>query len=177
MAKNPARPFIVAVGGVRVRAVGTAFDVRLRPDSIEVLVTEGKVRVDDALRGKSLLPSPASSEPALLTAGERVLIALESGVTPGAAAVSTPPPAEITRELAWRQGWLQFGPAPLREVVAEFNRYNRHQLVIADPQIGALRIGGNFRPEDYDNFVHVLETVYGVQATRGPDAIWLSKAK
>lgn len=177
VAKNPDRPFVVAVGGVAVRAVGTAFDVRLRADSVEVLVTEGKVRVDDAIRGGSLLPDSAAASPALLLAGQRVLIPLNPSAPAEATGISAPSSGEISRELAWRQGRLQFGPSPLREVVAEFNRYNRHQLVIADPQIGAFRIGGTFRPQDYENFVRVLEDNYGVQARRGPDATWLSRAK
>jgi len=177
VAKNPARPFIVAVGGVAVRAVGTAFDVRLRSDSVEVLVTEGKVRVDDAIGGANLLPGMTGADTPLLLAGQRILIPINATAAAGAAGVSAPSAAEIARELSWQQGRLQFGPTPLSEVVAEFNRYNRHQLIIADPQIGAFRIGGTFRFEGYDDFVRVLEDNYGVQARRGPDATWLSKAK
>ncbi len=42
VAKNPARPFVVETGGVAVRAVGTVFDVRRRPEEIDVMVTEGR---------------------------------------------------------------------------------------------------------------------------------------
>jgi transmembrane sensor len=45
VAKNPARPFLVEAGSVAVRAVGTAFNVRLGAKQIEVLVTEGRVAV------------------------------------------------------------------------------------------------------------------------------------
>jgi transmembrane sensor len=40
-----ARPFIVVANGVEVRAVGTAFAIRLDEQSIDVLVTEGRVAV------------------------------------------------------------------------------------------------------------------------------------
>jgi transmembrane sensor len=46
VAKNPARPFVVETGGVEVRAVGTAFSVRLGMEQVEVLVTEGRVAVE-----------------------------------------------------------------------------------------------------------------------------------
>ena len=39
VAKNPDRPFIVSARGIDVKAVGTAFNVRLHNDSLEVLVT------------------------------------------------------------------------------------------------------------------------------------------
>src|SRR6188768_3559729 len=55
VAKNPRRPFVVHAGQVAVRAVGTAFDVRMRPQAIEVLVSEGKVQVNDTVSGASLL--------------------------------------------------------------------------------------------------------------------------
>lgn len=45
VAKNPSRPFEVEAGAVAVRAVGTAFNVRVGSSDIEVLVTEGKVAV------------------------------------------------------------------------------------------------------------------------------------
>jgi transmembrane sensor len=48
VAKNPQRPFWVDVGAVSVRAVGTAFNVRFRPEAVEVLVKEGKVSVNQA---------------------------------------------------------------------------------------------------------------------------------
>lgn len=177
VAKNPERPFIVSVGNIAVRAVGTAFDVRLRSDSLEVLVTEGRVRVDDAQRGRSVLPAVSATDTPLLVAGQRVTIPI--GVPAGTAVtdVSAPPPAEISQELAWQHGRLEFGPTPLREVVAEFNRYNRHQLIIADPEIGSFRIGGTFLVHGHEDFVRVLEDNYGVRAQRGAETTRLSKAK
>ncbi|MES2694843.1 MAG: FecR domain-containing protein, partial [Verrucomicrobiota bacterium] len=48
--KNPARPFIVDAGGVKLRAVGTAFNVRLASAEVEVLVTHGRVQVTPPVR-------------------------------------------------------------------------------------------------------------------------------
>jgi transmembrane sensor len=45
VAKAPDRPFVVSVAGVDVRAVGTAFNVRLESAAVEVLVTEGRVKM------------------------------------------------------------------------------------------------------------------------------------
>lgn len=52
VAKNPARPFLVEAGTLAVRAVGTAFNVRLGGKDVEVLVTEGRVAVADADGGR-----------------------------------------------------------------------------------------------------------------------------
>jgi transmembrane sensor len=73
VAKDPARLFVVEAHGVAVVAVGTAFAVRLRSESVEVLVCEGRVRVNDVRRRVSLLSVPAvqtndAAEPPLLSA-------------------------------------------------------------------------------------------------------------
>ncbi len=163
--KNPARPFIVSASGVAVRAVGTAFDVRMRPESIEVLVTEGRVRLNDTTDGKSLLPFAVNdgAEP-LLEAGQRAVVPL-AGATP--AAVAAVPTTEMGQALAWQSRQLEFAATPLAEVVAEFNRYNRHKLVIADPRLATQRFGGTFPVDDTEALVRLLEANFGVVAERG----------
>ncbi|MBI5380701.1 MAG: FecR domain-containing protein [Opitutae bacterium] len=179
VAKNPARPFVVNAAGVAVRAVGTAFDVRLRAEAVEVLVTEGRVRVDDAPRGRSLLPATTADTP-LLEAGQRVVIATsratESAPAP-AAAVAPVAASETARRLAWQQRRLEFDPERLQTVVEEFNRYNRHKLVVADAETGALLVGGSFLADDTATFVHLLETGFGVTAERREQETILRRAK
>src|SRR3546814_19529010 len=43
VAHDAHRPFVVDVGSVRIRAVGTAFSVRRNPEGSDVLLTEGVV--------------------------------------------------------------------------------------------------------------------------------------
>ena len=45
VAKDADRPFIARVRGIDIRAVSTAFNVRLTDQSVQVIVTEGKVQV------------------------------------------------------------------------------------------------------------------------------------
>jgi transmembrane sensor len=175
VAKNPRRPFIVRARGVDVRAVGTIFNVRLEARSVEVLVTEGKVGVDDAVRGGSLLVASVPGESPLLLAGQQVV--LESGpITPvPAMAIS---PEETALRLAWRPHLLDFNSMPLGEVVAEFNRCNRIQLVLADPALAALPIVASFRSDNVEGFVRLLEQTTGVQSEhRGDGEIILRRAR
>ena len=181
VAKNPARPFYVEANGVAVRAVGTAFNVRLRSDSVEVLVTEGRVRVADALGGASLLMDKSeqvsTDDVHLLKAGERAVVA--GSVEPGG--MRKPVPAalvsatEVERVLAWQDRRLEFGAVPLSEIIAEFNRYNRVQLAIEDPALAVERFGGSFRVDQPDAFVRLLENRFGVCAQRSVAQIVLSR--
>jgi len=164
VAKNPARPFVVEAGGVTVRAVGTAFNVRLGAAEVDVLVTEGRVQLDR-------VATPLRA-PALLEAGHRIAVPFV-GETPSAAAVSR---EEIDHELAWQPRLLDFASTPLADVAIEFNRRNRVQLVIADEALRALPIGASFRSDNVDGFVRLLEASFGVQAERTAATITLRRA-
>jgi transmembrane sensor len=73
----------------------------------------------------------------------------------------------MSRKLAWTQGRLWFDRVTLAEAVAEFNRYNRRQLVIDDPAIESFHIGGTFDTQDVDNFVGALRS-FGIRAATTP---------
>ena len=162
VAKDPQRPFAVAVGGYRAVAVGTRFSVRRDRNDLRVVVTEGTVRLDaPSTDGQS---SPSS----LLPAGSVAL------VHDGSVLVRSLALAEAAQLLGWQDGWLVFRDTPLQDAVAEFNRYNRRKLRIADAEAGALRIGGSFRWDNEDTFVRLLEAGFPVRAEATPTQIVLS---
>jgi transmembrane sensor len=179
VAKNSAWPFYVEAGGIAVRAVGTAFNVRLRTAGVEVLVTEGKVRVGDPVRAaspaKPEFPDAAPDLP-LLNAGERMLIPVAGSpaepVTPVAPVVM--PAAEIARTLAWQDQRIEVVAVPLAELVAEFNRYNGQELVVEDAALAARRFGGSFRVDAPETFARLLETRFGLRVERRGEVIVIS---
>jgi transmembrane sensor len=75
--------------------------------------------------------------------------------------------------LAWQNGMLMFNNTPLHRVVAEFNRYNRRQLVIGDTAIADREIGGYFKSRNLDSFVRILQSSFGVNADVAGDQIIL----
>jgi transmembrane sensor len=80
--------------------------------------------------------------------------------------------------LAWQHRMLDFTAAPMAEVVAEFNRRNDVQLVIADPELAAIRISAKFRSDNIDGFVSLVEMGFNTRAERrGENEIWLRKAR
>ena len=163
--KDPARPFVVEAAGVAVRAVGTVFIVRLDDQAVEVLVTEGKVRVGRAAAQPGEIFDPAATAAAALpvvAASQRAIVARHDIAAPPS--VTDVSADEITRRLAWQAPRLQFDETPLADAIAEFNQRNRHQLVLGDPALGAQRIGGTFRPDNLDAFVRLLAETLGVRA-------------
>jgi transmembrane sensor len=170
VAKNPHRPFVVEASGVAVKAVGTAFNVRLGADVVEVLVTEGQVRVEDAARGLSLLtPAGATATreiAVVMNSGDKAVIAIKAEAAPAAAAMAVLSTREIEAALAWQKRSLEYTDAPLSAIVADFNRHNQHRLVIADPTLAIRRFGGTFPMGDYRSLVQVLEEAFDVVADR-----------
>jgi transmembrane sensor len=178
--RDRARPFIVAAGGREVRAVGTAFNVRLESGAMEVLVTEGRVRIGGGAESPAVVPSPAAvaeaAEVPSLEAGQRAVVSLDKGAT--GPKIATLTPVEIERVLAWQHRMLEFTAAPLQAVVAEFNRTNRLQLVIAEPAIAAERLSASFRSDNVEGFVRLLEVGFGIRGERrGEREIVLRRAR
>jgi transmembrane sensor len=171
VAKNAARPFVVRAAGVAVRAVGTAFDVRLSGGAVDVLVTEGRVRVTSGQAG------PGRAIPGIAVgAGERASFSAASASRPAIAAPV--PPGQIDTYLAWRVERLDCTGRPLPEIVERFNRHNRIQMKVADPRAAATRLDLlGFRTSDVEAFVDLLQSGYGVRAARSGDTILLSGSR
>lgn len=161
--KDSDRPFVVETGGIAVRAVGTAFSVR-GGKSIEVLVTEGRVQLEQAARSKE---SGRARSPIPVSEGERAVV---DSATPGRPPnITTINVAEMEEALAWQNVRLEFAELPLSAVVVEFNLRNRQQLVVGDPAAGRVRVGGTFRANNVTGFVRLLEGSFGLMSERRDD--------
>jgi transmembrane sensor len=152
VAHDAHRPFIVDADGTLVRAVGTMFNVRLRQDVTELTVIEGIVAVRNG-------QSPV----------RRVASGRSAAVRSGSIAVTPLDPARIKQRIAWQEGMVEFDGETLAQAVEEFNRYRATPLVIGDPALASLRVGGAFRLSRSDDFVQALESGFGVRAVPGND--------
>lgn len=187
--KDPQRPFLVLAGALQVRAIGTAFNVHLQAERIEVLVTEGEVGIA-AESGRPLAAAPEPGAPAAeapvalqavsLRAGERArLSAAESGAGRPAPdiEVTRVAPAEIARALAWQESLLRLGGSTLAEIVEEFERRSGRRVVLADPALARLRVGGRFRADDLNGFAELLAAAFEVAVEREADGTLVLRKK
>lgn len=152
VAPDSKRPFTVAAADAAVRAVGTAFTVRLHgSDQVDVLVSEGKVAVESA----RVQHTPQ------LSAGDAAV------VLPDRVSVSRVEPQLLARRLAWTSGRLEFRGETLGEAVQEFNRYNRRQIRLSDANLAALRVGGSFGATDPESFASALGSAFKLRVASG----------
>ena len=178
VAKHQPRPFVVDANGLIVRAVGTAFDVRLQTQDVRVLVTEGRVEVS-APRDAAVMPALSRALPdhLFLDSGHRVTLPFEVLGTPAAPDIQSVSAHVIDEALAWRSHALVFNDAKLAEVVAVFNLHNAHQLVIDDAELADQRFGGTFRPDAYEAVVRLLVADFGVTAREEPGRTILRRSR
>jgi transmembrane sensor len=166
VAKQPARPFVVAAGGVEIRAVGTAFSVELAAAAVGVLVTEGRVAVQ---------PAGGAPAPALVDAGNRARVA--TGPGGGAIAVAAVSSGDVDAHLAWRAPQVEFSGTPLAAVVDTINRHAREpgrphpHFAVEDPALARVTLSGLFRLDDTAAFVRMLEAGFGVTVVPREDGV------
>lgn len=171
VAKDRARPFVVSVNGVEVRAVGTSFAVQLNRRSVDVLVTEGTVSVG------SSGTNPAVPESVKVTAGNRIVLSNE--INAGRAPIEPVSRDEADHQLSWRTPRVEFKGTPLVDAVATMNREaegkTAWRLRIVDRDLEMMRVSGIFRADNIDAFVLLLEVGFGVKAERDKNVLLLSK--
>lgn len=134
VAKDASRPFIVVAGDVEVKAVGTAFVMRLK----EVTVSEGTV--DVTIGGRA---------PIRVVAGQRLDVG--EGDRFKVSAVDTD---AVT---AWRRGKLIVNRRPLESVVAELQRYRAGRIVVLGGRLKTLEVTGVFDLDDTDRILRTIE--------------------
>jgi transmembrane sensor len=148
---NPDRPFTVTAGPAAVRAVGTRFDVRRDGVAVRVTLVEGKVDVRQATGpSTTLLPNQQ--------------------LTVTAKAITPPRPADAPGATSWTAGRLIFRNTPLREAVAEVNRYATKKIVLDGPDALTERpVSGAFNTGDTGSFVSAVDTLFNLQPRIDPD--------
>jgi len=157
---NPAHPFVVMAAGHRVRDIGTQFVVRNDPGRLEVRLMQGSAELEslsDDKQSHTLKPGDV----AVAQNGRTTLFKKTS--------------VDLAVELGWRRGLLQFHHTSLAEAAAEFNRYSRERIVIADPIAAKKPINGALPVGDLDEFARMAKNFFGLRAERRGDTVVFSQ--
>lgn len=155
VARDPARPFTVEVGGGSATALGTRFLVRAEDNGASVTVTEHRVRV----------AYPAAGGPSRVVAeGENLSF--------GTAGLGKLIKVNGADAMAWTEGMLVFKDAPLDHVVAEIGRYHRGYVGVLG-EARALRVSGVFRIDDPVAALDQLQRSLSLRSVRLTDRLIL----
>jgi transmembrane sensor len=166
--KHQPRPFVVMAGDRKVVAVGTSFVVRRETASgtgFAVTLIEGRVAVE-ALSAPDLLPAGGAPDVKLLAPGQRIKFARNKQD-----AMDAPNLDKVT---AWQRGQLIFDDISMQEAAAEFNGYGSRRIVIDDPGVARLRVGGVYRIADPMSFARSMAATYQLRLADNDTTITLS---
>lgn len=162
VAHDAKRPFVVHANGVRVRAIGTAFTVRLDDARVDVVVTEGVVEVSRV----------GGTDVQRISANHRAVIA-----SPASRLDVEPVTLDsVKRQLAWRDGMVSFSGEPLGSAVAEINRHSRERLVVDDAALAARPVAGIFNANDAQGFANAAAAALGAEIVHEDGVIHLRAA-
>ena len=193
VAKNPQRPFMVYAGEGMVWAVGTAFNVRylnagnlegnhagtlvdtLIGTSIDVTVTEGTVKIfadiepdkNTNLNINNAQNSPTDHEQ-LVHAGKSVQYSKVIDAT------QTTPAQVLEQKLAWQHGALIFKGETLEQAINEIARYTDKQLIITDPSIKNIRVGGHYKTDNINSLLASLSQTLEIKLEQRGSQLHLS---
>ncbi|MDH1703149.1 FecR family protein [Comamonas terrigena] len=163
VAANPEQPFNVEAGPVQVTVVGTRFSVRhvhsgMDADSTVVAVESGRVRVARAA------PAAPVEGPARAAEAERVELTAGQSVTADPSghlqSVVDIAPGNVA---GWRQGRISFNDVPLSDALMELERYGDTGLVVRDPSVAAMRLGGSVNLRQVGVFAQALPSLLPVR--------------
>jgi len=160
-------PFIVSTDRGRVVALGTSFAVQQDNGTMEVSVLEGRVAVTPASAELPLtvydgkVDFTPRAETAVLGHGERV------GVSSDLQRTETVPAEELSRDLAWRNGYVEYENKPLHAVIGDMRRYSRVNIHLADRRLRDIRVTGRFQIGDASALLALLSDQNGVVVDQG----------
>ncbi len=133
------RTFDVYAGKLKIRDIGTRFNVKLHNDAISVAVLQGAVEIN----------------------GERLGEGYQREYQLGIA--SAPFQLDIEQAEAWKHGRLVFRQASMREVVSELERYHPVHFVFAEPSIAHKTLSGTFGTNDLELFLQSIEKIIPIK--------------
>ena len=172
VAHDKTRPLSVITGGKVIQAVGTAFNVEVRDDLIELIVTDGKVLVAQKAPPTSAvdiddmakkLPNTAMA----ISKGEKVDLDLTGTAKEQVTKLDS---IEMAASLSWRQGNLIFRGESLAEAMAEISRYTNIKFELADDQkLKQVQVAGLFKTGDVTGLLDVLTRNFNISYEKVAD--------
>lgn len=163
VAHSTLRPLHVDAGAVQVRVVGTVFDVQRQASGqahgqVGVAVLQGRVQVHHPSHGAAWLLGP----------GERLVVKAAGAASAVPETFDPAQPQGAT--LAWAQGRLVFDRTPLRDALAEVQRYRTAPLRLHDDgRLGRQTVTGVFQSARTDQLLDLLPQVVGARVQHRPD--------
>lgn len=174
VAHDTTRPLSVIAGGKVIQAVGTAFNVEVRNQLVELIVTDGKVLVATSIQKNEptnindfdleTMSKRLPQNSMAISKGEKVDLDL-TGTT--IEKVTKVDPIDVAASLSWRQGNLIFRGESLADAMAEISRYTNIEFELdSDEKLTNVKVAGMFKTGDVKGLLEVLNSNFNIKYER-----------
>ncbi len=153
--KDPDRPFIVQTGDLRIKDLGTRFNVSAYPadNIIETVLADGKVSI--GLNDAGIFDKPWDLEPGQLASFNRIT---------NETSIET---VNTDNYILWTEGIIKFESAHLSRILKRLERYYNVRFHISDPLLGPLPISGKLElKEDREETIERIARTASVKIIR-----------
>lgn len=153
-------PFIVSGGEVRVRVLGTEFNVNTKAlnGKMEVVLADGKV---------SVYFKEQTADPVILIPGEKAEIPADlSGISKS---VNDDP-----NFMAWKTRHFVFANLPLRQVITLLSNAYHTPIALKEEKLNNCRITATFDKQSLESVLNVLKATLDLQISKNGNEFELS---
>jgi ferric-dicitrate binding protein FerR (iron transport regulator) len=169
VAKDSTRPFYMTTPGIRVKVLGTTFNVKAYPDENieEATLVSGMVEIyassDKTEKGKPIVLKP-NQKAVFLKSGNNFLTNDSVMVSP----VTTPvklktvnlqSSSRTEQTISWKENKLIFDNEPFSSLVIRIERWYDVKIVVNYPELNSARFTGKFDKETLEQVLNALVTV------------------
>jgi len=153
------QPFVVYTNDIKIKVIGTSFDVKAyqKDEEVEVIVKTGKVLVSD--RKKKLF-----KDELLLKTGTKGSFSKSSKIL-----IKTK--NSDGNYLAWKTGKLVFDKTGLAEVIKSLEQMYSVKIEIRDEHINELELTGTFENQSLDSILEILMLTLDINVKRDNNLI------
>lgn len=156
-AVSESRPYLLYAAGQTVTLAAGEMNARLRGVAVDLTVLKGACTITEHPTAGQANTGTA------VTAGQSAL------GTAGGVRVRRLSDSDQQFATGWRQGELVLEGQTLGTAVGEYNRYLKDKIMVADPELAGIRLGGRFATQDPTDFLASLQSSFGIHAQRLQD--------
>jgi len=188
VAKNAERPFYVNTHGMKLKVLGTTFNVKAYPDenNEEATLVSGKVEIyassDKMESGKPIILKP--NQTAIFNKSKKNLHSISNTdltnteiIPVKLKAVSSQPVLKTNQIISWKEDMLTFDNENFKDLIVKIERWYDVKIVVNDPGLLSVRFTGRFDKETIEQVLNALVTIAPFDYTVKQNHITISKKK
>ncbi len=169
ISKDSSRPFYAVTSGIKVKVLGTTFNIKAYPEENieEATVVTGEVEIyassDKTEKGRPIVLKP--NQKAVFVKSENDFLTYETIATSPVfkpvtlRAVNLQPPSKIEQTVSWKEDKLIFDNEPFGNLVIKIERWYNVKIEVKYQELYSARFTGKFDKETLEQVLNALVTV------------------